>query len=438
MYNAYVTRIKNLRKHSNADRLQIGECFGNSVIVGLTTESNELGIYFPTDGKLGVEYATVNNLLQLKSETGEDIGGFLDAKKRNIKTIRLRGEPSDGLFMPLTSLETFTDISTLKEGDIITELNGIVICEKYIPAIQKHSGQTESNKICKNKDTKIKYPFFKEHIDTNQLAYNLHAFKPGDIIEISLKYHGTSGRTSYAIREEKTQNWFRKLFRLKPKSKKSWQVITGTRRQVLQSTMANEIPAYATENYRIKWHNFFKNKLHKGETVYYEIVGYSHNDSLIMASGNNKKTNDKEFIKQYGEHTNFTYGMYPDQNNAIVYRMTMTNEDGVEVEYPTELVKRRCEEMAIEYVLLFDKFIFTTAEDLMERVNTYLEGPDPVGITHTREGVVVKNRSKTKFSAFKHKSFYFKCIEGVIKTESLEPDVEEMQEMQEIQESENE
>lgn len=31
MYNAYVTTIKNVRKHPNADRLQLGECFGNTV-----------------------------------------------------------------------------------------------------------------------------------------------------------------------------------------------------------------------------------------------------------------------------------------------------------------------------------------------------------------------------------------------------------------------
>lgn len=47
MYNAFVTRIKNLRKHSNADRLLCGECFGNTVIVGLDTQPNELGVYFP-------------------------------------------------------------------------------------------------------------------------------------------------------------------------------------------------------------------------------------------------------------------------------------------------------------------------------------------------------------------------------------------------------
>lgn len=47
MYNAFVTRIKNLRKHSNADRLLCGECFGNTVIVGLDTQPDELGGLLP-------------------------------------------------------------------------------------------------------------------------------------------------------------------------------------------------------------------------------------------------------------------------------------------------------------------------------------------------------------------------------------------------------
>ena len=46
MYSAFVTRIKNLRKHSNADRLLCGECFGNTVIVGLDTVSyTHLDVY---------------------------------------------------------------------------------------------------------------------------------------------------------------------------------------------------------------------------------------------------------------------------------------------------------------------------------------------------------------------------------------------------------
>lgn len=52
MYCAYVTRIHNLRKHTNADRLLCGECFGNTVIVDLGTDPDQLGVYFPTDGML--------------------------------------------------------------------------------------------------------------------------------------------------------------------------------------------------------------------------------------------------------------------------------------------------------------------------------------------------------------------------------------------------
>lgn len=47
MYCAYVTRIHNLRKHTNADRLLCGECFGNTVIVDLGTDPEQLGVYFP-------------------------------------------------------------------------------------------------------------------------------------------------------------------------------------------------------------------------------------------------------------------------------------------------------------------------------------------------------------------------------------------------------
>lgn len=91
MYEAYITTIKNLRKHSNADKLQVGECFGNQVVVDLTYKDGDIGIYFPTDGKLGQEYAEANNLVRKKDENGNNIGGYLDPEKRNIKAIKLRG-----------------------------------------------------------------------------------------------------------------------------------------------------------------------------------------------------------------------------------------------------------------------------------------------------------------------------------------------------------
>ena len=44
----YVVKITELRKHTNADRLQIATIFGNSVIVSLDTHIGDMGVYFPS------------------------------------------------------------------------------------------------------------------------------------------------------------------------------------------------------------------------------------------------------------------------------------------------------------------------------------------------------------------------------------------------------
>ena len=64
MYKAYITSLKNVRPHSNADRMQLADCFGNTVCVGLDAKENDIVIYFPTDGQLSVEYCAANNLVR--------------------------------------------------------------------------------------------------------------------------------------------------------------------------------------------------------------------------------------------------------------------------------------------------------------------------------------------------------------------------------------
>lgn len=165
MYCAYVTKIRNLRKHTNADRLLCGECFGNTVIVDLGTEPDQLGVYFPVDGKLGVEFAQKNDLLRRKDENGNPAGGYLDPEKRNIKALKLRGEKSDGLFLPISCMEGFIDTSLLKDGDTISVVNGITICEKYIPKRNRSGGSPGGGSRVRKKSDPIS-PLFMEHADT--------------------------------------------------------------------------------------------------------------------------------------------------------------------------------------------------------------------------------------------------------------------------------
>ena len=133
MYCAYITTIKELRKHSNADRLQCATIFGNNVIVDLTYKEGQRVIYFPVDGQLSEEFANDNNLVRKKDENGNNIGGYLDPDKRNITALKLRGEKSDGLVLPIEVLSKYTDITKLTDGEQITMLDGHEICKKYIP-----------------------------------------------------------------------------------------------------------------------------------------------------------------------------------------------------------------------------------------------------------------------------------------------------------------
>ena len=467
MYKAYITALTNVRKHPNADRLLLADVFGNTVCVSTDYTEGQVGIYFPTDGQLSAEFTEKNNLVRKKDDAGNNIGGYMDPDKRNVTAIRLRGEKSDGLFLPISALNycyAHGDASIeLRAGDVIDGLvNGHEICCKYIPRSNTRRGTvTEGNRTRKKKVATA--PLFKEHADTEQLAYNLGAFREGDEIEITLKMHGTSQRTGYlpVLQGYKRSLWDRICGRTGSPIY-DWGGISGTRRVVLDSY---EGGFYGSNAFREQHSKVFEGKLMKGETVYYEVVGFTDTGAPIMSTANNKKMNDKEFIKQYGEETVFSYGCSPysieqqmvtlkqaygtaeeacnhidllkPQSDIYVYRMTMTNEDGFVVEYTPDFMRYRCEQMAVKTVPVLWKGTIpseghdypSAGEWIKSKAEAYYDGPDPIGKTHVREGVVVRILNRPKFAAYKHKNFSFKVLEGIAKVEAEAPDMEEAQEV---------
>ena len=458
MYNAYITTLKNVRKHPNADRLQLGECFGNTVCVSLEYKEGMLGVYFPTDGQLSEEFCEQHNLVRKKDDAGNNIGGYMDPDKRNVTAIRLRGEKSDGLFMPISCLEyTGVDISTLGEGFAFTAINGKEICQKYIPRRPNRAAAGSGNRTRKKKVPVA--PLFAEHADTEQLAYNLSAFKPGDEIEITLKMHGTSGRTArLPVLKGYHRTLLDRILRREGTPIYEDGYVSGTRRVVLENY---EGGFYGDNSFREKHSKIFEGKLMKGETVYYEIVGFTDSGAPIMGDGNNEKVG-KDFVKEYGKTTTFSYGCKREgyilkfgedehgkfsipverpKSDIYVYRMTMTNEDGFVVEYTPDFMRYRCEQMGVKTVQLFKKFIIPInaiargyqepGDYVLEKAEEFYDGPDPIGKTHVREGVVVRIVNRPKFTAYKHKNFSFKVLEGIIKDTAAAPDMEESQEVNE-------
>ena len=430
MYCAYVTTIKELRKHSNADRLMCATIFGNNVIVGLDCYIGQKVVFFPVDGQLSEEFANDNNLVRKKDESGNNIGGYLDPVKRNIKALGLRGEKSEGLVMPIEVLSKYTDIEKLADGEQITVLGGHEICKKYIPRRNGNHHHNGSIKAKNHKEEKeqISYPFFAEHVDTEQLAYHERAFKEGDIVYVTRKLHGTSFRVSNAVQVTKKKRPFllKKIFRMQDKETKKYSLVSGTRRVVLRNF---EGGFYGNNAFRQKYHDMFVDKLPKGFTVYGEIVGWVNESTPIMGRCKNSKVQDKAFKKTYGDETVFTYGCEVGENDCYIYRITHTNEDGVVTELPTEETAIWCERLGVKFVPILDKFLYTTWEDLMTRIEPYMDVPEPLANgAHVTEGVVVRIDNRSKFTAYKHKGFYFKVLEGIIKDEADAPDMEEAQE----------
>lgn len=435
----YVVKVEKLRPHTNADRLQVATFFGNDTCVGLDVKIGDIGVYFPTDLQLDYDFCVQNHLLR-KLIDGTPDKGYMDPNKRNVSTIKLRGEKSDGIYVNISDFDyCFDDDASkyLKIGDTISVVNGHSICQKYIPHSNKRTGHPTDGNRTRKKKAPIA-PLFTEHADTEQLAYNLGAFQAGDQIEITLKMHGTSQRTGYlpVFKGYKRSLWD-KIMKRDGTPIYEWGYVSGTRRTVLENFDGG---FYGSNLFREQHSKFFEGKLHKGEEVYYEVVGFTDTGAPIMASASNKKLNDKAFIKQYGETTTFSYGCEPAQSELYVYRMTMTNEDGDIVEYTPDFMRYRCEQMGCKCVpVMYKGFIpdeingeihmnnFTPGEWIMNIAEQYYAGPDPIGKTHTREGVVVRIVNKPKFCAYKHKNFEFKCLEGLVKAEAEAPDMEEAQ-----------
>ncbi len=423
-YTGFITRVKNIRPAENADKLNLCDVFGNTVVVDKSVNENDLYVYFPCDGQLSLNFCLNNNLLR-KLPDGTPGTGYMDPDKRNVVAIKLRGNKSDGLVLPLSCLDyCFEDgaAAHLKIGDTIDVVNGHDICTKYIPRRSKQVGRPTDGNRTRKKRVPIA-PLFVEHADTEQLAYNLGAFKSGDEVEITLKMHGTSQRTGYLpVLSGFRRTIWDKLFRREGKPIYTYDLITGTRRTIINGEDGG---FYGSNAFRMPHAELFRGKLWKGETVYYEVTSYTPDGKPIMASGKVPK----EYQSQYGKVMEFSYGMEPGQSDMYVYRMTMTNEDGNVVEYTPDFMRYRCEQMGVKTVPVFWRGIIPEIEndealprDMWETPGSFIkdvaeqfyDGPDPIGKTHVREGVVVRIVNKPKFCAYKHKNWLFKYVSGII------------------------
>jgi hypothetical protein len=218
-YLAKIIRIDNLRKHPNADRMQITTIDGNNVITGLDASEGMLYVYFPLECAINKEYLSFSNSFEDKTlNLDTEVKGYFHSTGR-VRATRLRSEKSEGYIVPVHNITEWilscsgesveiTEADINKEFDLICDLE---ICRKYIVKYVREQSQ-QKNQTKKSKVSRLVDEQFHFHIDTPQLKKFIGDVNPEAYISITRKLHGTSAVIS-KILCVKTLNWFERLLK---------------------------------------------------------------------------------------------------------------------------------------------------------------------------------------------------------------------------------
>ena len=318
-YSAQIVRIKNPRKHSNADKLLCWSVNFNNVITDLSAQEG-LMVYFPVECKISHKFLSENSIYKdSEMNLNKEKVGFFE-KSGRVKAMRLRGELSEGLIMPLSSLNGFCDPSKLKEGDSFNLIDGEEVCEKYVPKTNKSGGPASGSKAMSI------YAFpegqFAFHKDTSHLVRNLREFNLDDIISISYKVHGTSFTSRRVLKNRKF--W---KFNLPPK----YELVSSSR---------NTIKKMDCKKYDL-WVEATKTLdpvIYNGLAIYGEIVGYNVTGGIIQSG------------YDYGCDPNAAGGPF---NKILVYRITYTSPECKTIEFSTPQIAEFCLKNGLEMPKVF-------------------------------------------------------------------------------------
>ncbi len=198
-YSATVIRVPKVRKAENSDRLYIIDVMGMTAIVddSWIAREGELALLFPAEVQLEPGYMKANNLYRDK-ELNDDTtqSGYIDTNRR-VRAMKLRGNISNGLVMPLHSLYQI-EHSALHEGDVFDTINGYTVCRKYVVPV-KEGNATRAQKQLAKAFKRVDNTFLPAHFETGQWLREQHHVQPHEEVIITQKLHGTSCRLANTV-----------------------------------------------------------------------------------------------------------------------------------------------------------------------------------------------------------------------------------------------
>lgn len=398
-YLAKIVKLTGLRKHENADKLQIACIDFQNVIVGLDEQEGDVCVFFPVESQINANFIKFINAFRENTHNADETKkGFFESNCR-IKAIKLRGEKSMGFVVPIKRLEEFVGQEITEEiGTEFDYVNDIKLVNKYEvfkPGMATRNGRVEK------RISRLVEGQFHFHVDTENLRKNADKIKPEDYISVSYKVHGTSSIFSRVLVK-------RKLNLLEKIVKHLGVIVKETEYDLLYSSRKVVKNEYETKDKK----GFYSSdiwgavkdeiadKIPEGYTIYGEIIGFTKDNKQIQAE--------------------YDYGCEAAQHKFQVYRITITNNAGQVINLSTSQIKEFCERVGLETVHYFyegfAKDMFPEIKgsenwsvDFVRKLEEQYTDKDCFMCRNIvpEEGVVVRKDLTFSFEAYKLKSFRF-------------------------------
>ncbi len=402
-YLAKVIKVTGLRKHANADRLQVLTIDFQNVITGMDTKEGDICVFFPLESEINKEFLSFTNSFRHKElNDDKEVAGFFEDNAR-VRAMKLRGEKSMGYIVPASTVELFTakDVACHvgKEFDTVGD---VLMVKKYaLPVKEQRLREGKKPRISRLVENQVRL-----HTDTDNLRKSAHMISPDDYITVSYKVHGTSFWVANVMVKKKL-TLAQKLMNLVgvPIVKTEYDFVYGSRKVV-----KNEYETQDTQDFYEGdlWGDIkeeLKDKIPHGFTLYGEAVGYTKGGAEIQKG--------------------YDYGCKQGEKKLVIYRITSTNVMGQVHDLSSKQVQEFCDQMGLQFVHVFysgkaknwapsgmipdysysehwnENFVKLLESEYNEKDCFMCVNKVP------EEGVVVRKEKLFGFEAYKLKSFAF-------------------------------
>lgn len=382
-YCASIVKIGEITPIEGKDRIVKTLVNGMSIVIGKQEfKTGDIAVYVSNECVIHELFLHLNNMYDDKElNADKERKGYINSKGR-VRVVRLGGVPSYGILLTPESIARFLNMATWEVteylekhlGEDFDEINGERFCHVYVP-YRKPRNESRSDKKAK-KIARFKMLIdgsFRLHYDTKQLERNIHNIAPTDVVDISVKIHGTSAVFAN-IETNIPTPWYKRIWRKifnKPEYDTAYNLIYSSR-TVIKNEFVNpkqKTGGYYGDDVWGHWAKKLQGFIPRDYCLYCEIVGFTPNGTAIQKG--------------------YDYGCVGD-SKLMIYRIT---HNGNELKIPSVVVFTNELARHVGDIMPFPYLYRGTLADLYPNISTD---------THWHENVLEALKKEPSFGMEKN------------------------------------